>query len=127
MKTKVTKLISILLVVIMLVSISSSVFAAQTMDNVIAGMQNAADTADTTKIVEKGGGIMGVLQTIGMIVSVIVLIIIGIKYMMGSAEEKAEYKKTFIPYVVGAVLVFTACAVAGAVVQFAQGLGNTGA
>ncbi len=27
---------------------------------------------------------------------------------MGSAEEKADYKKSLIPYVVGAALVFTA-------------------
>ena len=34
--------------------------------------------------------------------------VIGIKYMMGSAEEKAEYKKTMIPYLIGAVLLFAA-------------------
>ena len=33
---------------------------------------------------------------------------LGIKYMMGSASEKAEYKKTMIPYVVGVVLLFSA-------------------
>ena len=37
---------------------------------------------------------------------VIFLLILGIKYMMGSASEKAEYKKTMIPYIVGAVLIF---------------------
>ena len=36
----------------------------------------------------------------------ILLLVIGIKYMMGSASEKAEYKKTMIPYIVGAVLIF---------------------
>ena len=32
--------------------------------------------------------------------------VIGIKYIMGSVEDKAEYKKTLKPYVIGAVLVF---------------------
>ncbi|MEI3401230.1 MAG: hypothetical protein V8R51_02250 [Clostridia bacterium] len=46
------------------------------------------------------------MQTVGIVLSVVILIILGIKYMMGSAEEKAEYKKTMIPYLIGAVSVF---------------------
>ena len=30
--------------------------------------------------------------------------IIGLKFMFGSIEEKAEYKKSLFPYVVGCVL-----------------------
>lgn len=32
--------------------------------------------------------------------------IIGIKYMTGSLEEKANYKKTMVPYLVGCVILF---------------------
>lgn len=49
---------------------------------------------------------IGIIQKIGSIVSVIVLIALGIKYMVGSIEERAQYKETMIPYVIGAVLVF---------------------
>ena len=45
--------------------------------------------------------------------------------MMGSASEKAEYKKTMIPYVVGAVILFGASAIAGAVVDLAGGITGT--
>ena len=38
------------------------------------------------------------------------LSIIGIKYIMGSVEEKAEYKQTMWPYVVGAILIFAGSA-----------------
>ena len=51
--------------------------------------------------------------------------VLGIKYMMGSAEEKAEYKKTMIPYVVGAILIFAATTIANAVFNFASGIGAT--
>ncbi len=44
---------------------------------------------------------------IGTITSVLALIIIGIKYMVGSVEEKAEYKKTMQPYLIGTVMVFS--------------------
>ena len=38
--------------------------------------------------------------------------------MMGSAEEKAEYKKTLMPYVIGAALVFAASTIAGVLYSF---------
>ena len=34
------------------------------------------------------------------------LMILAIKYMLGSVEEKAQYKKTMFPYVIGCVLIF---------------------
>jgi len=34
--------------------------------------------------------------------------ILGLKYMLGSTEERASYKKSMIPYIVGAVLLFAA-------------------
>ena len=40
--------------------------------------------------------------------------------MMGSAEEKAEYKKVMIPYLIGAVLIFAAPYIAGAIYTFSQ-------
>ena len=51
---------------------------------------------------------IGIIQKIGSIVSVIVLIALGIKYMVGSIEERAQYKETMIPYVIGALLIFAA-------------------
>ena len=76
----------------------------------------------TTEIQTVGESIVGILQTVGVVLSVIVLIVLGIKYMMGSAEEKAEYKKTFIPYVVGAALIFAASAFAQVIYQFFTGV-----
>ena len=32
--------------------------------------------------------------------------ILGIKYMLGSLEERASYKRSMLPYIVGAVLLF---------------------
>lgn len=49
--------------------------------------------------------IITVIQVIGIAVAVIMLMVLGIKYMTGSVEQKANYKKTMVPYIVGAVLV----------------------
>ena len=52
-----------------------------------------------------------------MVISVVMIAVLGIKYMMGSAEEKAEYKKTMIPYIVGALLVFAGTSLVKVVYQ----------
>ncbi len=56
------------------------------------------------KVQTIGNIIIGGIQFIGSIVSVIVLIIIGIKFLIGSAEEKAEYKELMTPYLIGALM-----------------------
>ena len=60
---------------------------------------------DIKPIATKGGIILDFITTIGIVQAVIVLIILGIKYMIGSVEEKAEYKKSMIPYLIGIVMV----------------------
>ena len=70
-----------------------------------------------------GNGIVTILTTIGIVLSVIVLIILGIKYMMGSVEERAEYKKTMMPYVIGATLVFAASIIANIIYNIANNIG----
>lgn len=62
------------------------------------------DSAELTSMV---GNILGIIRAIGTVISVVMLIGIGIKYLLGSIEEKADYKKSLIPYVIGAAVLFT--------------------
>ncbi len=57
-------------------------------------------------ILDWGGKISGFILVIGNIVSVGALIVIGIRYMYGSIEEKAEYKERLMPYFIGACILF---------------------
>ena len=82
-----------------------------------------SDMTNADKIKNKGNKIIGAVQFVGSFVSVIALVIMGIKYMLGSVEEKAEYKKTMMPYIIGAALVFAASAIAGMIYSFAINLG----
>lgn len=70
------------------------------------------DAPARTEFNDSGNAIIKVLSTFGIICSVVMLIILGIKYMMGSIEERAEYKKTLLPYFIGAALVFAASSIA---------------
>ena len=83
MNKKMVKVLSTVMMIIMLVTISSSVFAALPQPNSI----KANESVDTSSIGNMGGNLVAVLQAVGIVLSVVILIVLGLKYMMGSAEE----------------------------------------
>mgnify|MGYP001028784838 CR=1 FL=1 len=102
------KLASVLLLIAVIsMTLTTMVSANGGIDaaNIAGGLKGTTSNAqnDVTKI---GNQLIGIITTVGVVVAVIILLVLGIKYMMGSASEKAEYKKTMIPYIVGAVLIF---------------------
>ena len=118
---KSVKVISTLLLAIMLVaSITGTVLAADVPG--ILNQMNGNGNMNTNQITSVGNNVVTIIQVVGVVTAVIILLIIGIKYMMGSASEKAEYKKTMIPYLVGAILIFGASAITKVVVGLAQGI-----
>lgn len=115
------KVISTLLLAIMLVaSIAGTVLAVD--PNTVLNGLNGNGNVQTNDLTKVGNNIVTIIQVVGIVIAVIVLLVIGIKYMMGSASEKAEYKKTMIPYLVGAILIFGASAITKVVVGLAQGI-----
>lgn len=118
---KMTKVLAMVLLAMMMVAmVATPVMAAATEVKVTPGQLLGDKSVDTEGISKIGNQLITIITTIGIVVSVIVLVVLGIKYMMGSAEEKAEYKKTLMPYVIGAGLVFAASSIAQIVYQFMQ-------
>ncbi len=66
--------------------------------------------------------ILSIFQVGGSLISVICLIALGIKYMLGSVEEKANYKKTLLPFVLGAVMVLGISNFVNVIYQIAIGI-----
>ena len=64
-------------------------------------------------LLSKANKVLGYIKMTGTISSVIFISILGIKYMLGSVEEKAEYKETMKPYVIGCVLIFGTAQILG--------------
>ena len=100
-------LIILIVLIISIISISTISFADKYTPGKFGDAISSADV-DATEIKDIGGQIVGIIQIVGTIVSTGMMMILGIKYMMGSAEEKAAYKKTLFPYLIGAVLIFGA-------------------
>ena len=74
----------------------------------------------TNEVIVAGNKAINIVSTVGSIVSVVVIIVLGIKYMLGSVEEKAEYKKTLMPFLIGAIFIFAASNIAQIVYNVAK-------
>lgn len=116
-KTKIITIIT-LLIIILLIIISPIVSA--TIDP--GSFQPTLDQSGVGKIAGIANPIIGAIQTIGIVVAVITIIVLGIKYMAGSVDEKAEYKKTMIPYLIGAVLVVAITQIVGLIAKLVDNI-----
>lgn len=118
MSKKTLKVISIFTIIVCIIMAISPVFAAGEGAIQPGDIKPNYEGTNTTEFTSFAGKVVGLIRTIGIVASVIILMIIGLKFLMGSAEEKAEYKKSLMPYVIGAVILFGASTIAGFVVNF---------
>lgn len=113
------KILTISLIVLMMVAMSTSVFAKDYLNpNSIVAKDSAA--ANSTQNIM--GLVLGVVQAIAAGVAVIMLVVIGIKYVAAAPSEKADLKKSLITYVVGAILLFAGSGILQVVKTFAKQL-----
>lgn len=113
MKGKI-KLLSTLMIAIMLVAVVSiPVHADPTavLDSLSSNIVTAS--GDVSQISGMAANIIKWIRNIAVIAGVLLLTIIGFKYMLGSAEEKADYKKSLIPLVVGILVVMGSTVLVG--------------
>ena len=118
MSKKTMKILTTIATIALIICMGTSIVSATSIGNVTIE-PNTSNAGDITKV---GNKLMGVLQVIGILTAVIILMVLGIKYMMGSAEEKAEYKKTMMPYIIGAILIFAATTIANAIYSFVSNI-----
>lgn len=115
---KLLNIFMIFIVVLNIFNINKSIARVNPTEYHPSGLHEDAATIDMAN------KIIGAFQAIGSIVSVLALVLIGIKYMMGSVEEKAEYKQTMIYYIIGAILVFAISNISAMIYDWAKGFNN---
>ena len=106
MKISKKKLIVAFIIFMLCILFISQIVQATTFDPDHYKPSSTNSVSGATQLEKIGNRIIGVVQIIGSVSSVVALIVIGIKYVTGSVEEKAEYKKTLKPYLIGAILLF---------------------
>ena len=83
---KTVKIMSVLLLVTMLLASVGSVVFADTASSVLQQMNNAQNQSvnGTNEITTLGGRIVGIVQVVGVVIAVIIILVIGIKYMINN-------------------------------------------
>ena len=77
-------------------------------------------TIDEAQLKETSNFMYKLLMAIGIVVMLIVGTIIGIQFMVASAEDKAKVKEALVPYIVGCVVIFGAFTIWSIVVNLGQ-------
>lgn len=125
MKKFFMKNIVILLIFIFFILVNTNVVLAEDIDSIISGgksfisdAEGAATKIDSGKMKTTSDIIYNVLLTIAIGIAVIYASILGVKFMMGSTEDKAQLKESLIPFLVGCIIIFSSFAIWKAFVEF---------
>lgn len=115
-------ILKILIILMFLIVIENNQSYAYPLTDIINSGQNFIDEGkaggsainsnqfaiDSDQLKESSNLIYNILLGIGVILSVLVGAILGIKIMWGSIEEQTKAKEALIPYVLGCVVIFGA-------------------
>ena len=112
MKKKIIKLLSMCLIITIVLTSSFS-FAASTAD--ADGLRDSAggEGEAAAEIQESGVRMLQAVMWLGYAIALGILVFIGIKYMTGAADAKANRKSAITSWVIGAFVVVMAATIAG--------------
>lgn len=81
---------------------------------------NTYSSSDKSTIVKYGNNILGILTIISIIISVITIMIVGLKILVSAPSEKAKYKEHLVPIVVGILFVSSIMTIITVLANFAE-------
>ena len=121
MKEKnIVRILMILIMSIFVVSISLEVFATQSAIDAMGNMAGATIEDESGKIGNILNSVIGIIQIAGTGISMIMVSLLGIKYIMAAPCDKADVKKQIAPLVIGAVILFASVNLVGIIADVAN-------
>jgi len=108
MQNKTIKIIFFITIVLLLIIVPTLVNASGGTIDGADSFINAASGSPIKQsgLVEASNTLYNTLLFVGITIAMIVITALGIKFMMGSTEEKAKVKETLIPFTVGCIILF---------------------
>ena len=73
-----------------------------------SNQQSGGSVISDKEIKEANSDIFNILLSVGIVLAVLVGGVLGVKFMIASAEDKAKIKEAIIPYVLGCIVIFGA-------------------
>lgn len=99
------KIIIPILIIMLVLAMTTPVFADTINFDKLKDINNPTGTG---ALAQASGKVIGIMYVIAMIVSIGMLLVIGIKYITSSPDQKADLKARAVPYLIGAALIFGA-------------------
>lgn len=75
---------------------------------------------DESTVKKYGSKFLGILTTISIIISVITIMLVGLKILVSAPSEKAQYKEHLMPVVIGAIFISSIMAIITTLANFAE-------
>ena len=124
------KIILVILLILLSISTIARPIYAHTAGEIIeegkgfidVGKEDADNKISQSSLKEMSNTLYNILLVTGILIALIVGMILGIKFIMGGIEEKAEIKTMIITYIVGCVVVFGAFTIWKIVVDILQSM-----
>lgn len=108
-------ILKLIIIALLIVLITPNVLFAVSLTDILHSGQNFIDEGksqnsviDSVQLKNSSNSIYNILLVIGVILSVLVGAMLGIKIMWGSIEQQTKAKEALMPYVIGCVLIFGA-------------------
>ena len=117
------KVIIILLAFIMVFAIISNFYSSFAINGSVANNfsgANANMNGSDNKTRKLIGTVLDVVRAAAVAIGLIILTVMGAKYMLASPNERAEIKQHLVIYVVGAFVMFGASAIVTIVQKFSE-------
>lgn len=106
---KLKKIIVVTLIsLLVFVFINTVVFSVDGKDEINNFFNSSTDSKLPDTVKSLGGTVITIFQVVATGVALIMLIVLAMKYMLSSPEDRATIKKHAVIYVVGAVCLFAA-------------------
>lgn len=123
-KIKINKIFVIFITIVFILSISTIANADLAEDIVDNSSVDASGEIEGARdLFTLGNKILSILQFIGGGVAVIATLLLAIRYMYSSPDDKAEIKRKLIPYIIGGVMIFGVTNLIRLAAQFVKDLG----
>ncbi len=86
----------------------------------VSAFNNKSSNAAGNSVTNIAGGILTVVRVVCVGIAMIMLAVLGMKYMLASPNDRAEIKGSAIRYILGAILMFSASAILAIIESFTK-------
>lgn len=105
------KIVKIIFVILIVLNIFVTTANAVSLDDILNKGKDFIKKGDVLyeeNVYSLSESISGILQTVSIVAALIMIMILGVKYITGSIEEQAKVKETMIPFIIGSFVAFGA-------------------